>query len=82
MSEYSNESITLTNWEICRYSFDEFKERIVVHTIETIEACTHEVAYPPRQAYMPLQPHKGEPAKKYPFPLDRSFKESPSFLHI
>ncbi|KAI4461014.1 atp-dependent rna and dna helicase [Holotrichia oblita] len=57
-------------------SFDEFKERIVVHTIETIEACTHEVAYPPGQTYIPLQPHKGEPAKKYPFALDPFQKES------
>ncbi|KAK9752493.1 DEAD/DEAH box helicase [Popillia japonica] len=57
-------------------NFDEFKERIVVHTIDTIEACTHEVAYPPGQTYIPLQPHKGEPAKKYAFALDPFQKES------
>ncbi|GJQ66286.1 hypothetical protein Trydic_g17527 [Trypoxylus dichotomus] len=57
-------------------NFDEFKDRIVVHTIDTIEACTHEVAYPPGQAYVPLQPSKGEPVKKYPFALDPFQKES------
>lgn len=57
-------------------SFEELKNRIIVHTIETIETCTHEVACPPGHEYIPLQSNKGEPAKKYPFALDPFQKES------
>ncbi|CAG9817307.1 unnamed protein product [Phaedon cochleariae] len=56
-------------------NFDELKNRIIVYTIDT-DACTHEVACPPRQAYVPLQPSRGEPVKKYPFALDPFQKES------
>ncbi|XP_022900243.2 exosome RNA helicase MTR4 [Onthophagus taurus] len=57
-------------------NFDEFDNRIVVHTIESLESCTHEVAYPPGQTYIPLQPPSGEPAKTYQFTLDPFQKES------
>ncbi|CAH0555487.1 unnamed protein product [Brassicogethes aeneus] len=57
-------------------NFEEFKNRIIVHTIETIESCTHEVACPPGQPYIPLNPSKGEPVKKYAFALDPFQKES------
>lgn len=48
----------------------------MVHTIDSMDACTHEVAYPPGQEYRPLESARGEPAKKYPFALDSFQKES------
>lgn len=57
-------------------SFEELKNRIVVHTIESLESCTHEVACPPGQPYVPLQQPRTEPAKKYPFTLDPFQRES------
>ncbi|KAJ8951031.1 hypothetical protein NQ314_007731 [Rhamnusium bicolor] len=57
-------------------NFEELKNRIVVHTIDTLDSCTHEVACPPGQAYVPLQPSRNEPVKKYPFALDPFQKES------
>lgn len=47
-----------------------------MHTIESLDACTHEVACPPGQSYVPLQPSRIEPAKVYPFTLDPFQKES------
>ena len=44
--------------------------RITVHTLDTVESCTHEVAVPPGQQYIPLGQPPGEPAKTYPFTLD------------
>jgi ATP-dependent RNA helicase DOB1 len=57
-------------------SLEELKNRIVVHVIESMEACTHEVACPPGQEYIPLQTQQREPAKTYPFALDSFQKES------
>ncbi|KAJ8955263.1 hypothetical protein NQ318_000290 [Aromia moschata] len=57
-------------------NFEELKNRIVVHTIDTIDSCTHEVACPPGQAYVPLKPCRGDPVKNYPFSLDPFQKES------
>ncbi|KAL3268299.1 hypothetical protein HHI36_007417 [Cryptolaemus montrouzieri] len=57
-------------------NFEELKNRIVVHTIESIESCTHEVAYPPQQPFIPLVAPRGEPAKTYSFVLDPFQKES------
>nr|XP_053634400.1 exosome RNA helicase MTR4-like [Cherax quadricarinatus] len=50
--------------------------RIAVHIIETFEACTHEVAVPPGEMYVPLQPPKEKPAKSYQFILDPFQKEA------
>lgn len=50
--------------------------RIAVHIIETVEACTHEVAVPPGETYIPLQPPSEKPAKVYPFILDPFQKEA------
>lgn len=50
--------------------------RIVVHTIETLGTCTHEVAVPPNFEYVPLSTRTGEPAKSYPFALDGFQRES------
>ncbi|XP_072388275.1 exosome RNA helicase MTR4 [Diabrotica undecimpunctata] len=57
-------------------NFEELKNRIVVHTIHTVDSCTHEVACPPGYDYIPLQPARGEPVKQYPFKLDPFQKES------
>lgn len=56
--------------EVSDINFEELKNRIVVHTIDTIESCTHEVACPPNQAYVPLKPPRGDPVRVYPFKLD------------
>lgn len=56
--------------DVTNINFEEFKNRIVVHSIESLESCTHEVAYPPGHEYLPLAPMRGEPAKIYPFTLD------------
>lgn len=50
--------------------------RISIHTLETIEQCTHEVAVPPDADYAPLRPYHGPPAKEYPFVLDPFQKEA------
>ena len=44
--------------------------RIAIHTLDTMEQCTHEVAVPPDTEYANLRPYNGEPAKVYPFVLD------------
>ncbi|XP_071455006.1 exosome RNA helicase MTR4 [Hetaerina americana] len=57
---------------------DESQPRIRVHTVETLEACTHEVAVPPDMDYQPLRapPPGSKPAKQYPFLLDPFQKEA------
>ncbi|CAH1957673.1 unnamed protein product [Acanthoscelides obtectus] len=57
-------------------NFEELKHRLVIHTIDTLDSCTHEVACPPGHNYVPMQQSKGEPAKTYPFTLDPFQKES------
>jgi len=48
----------------------------MVHTVETLEACSHEVAVPPNTEYIPLKQRTGKPAKEYPFILDPFQKEA------
>lgn len=55
---------------------DELASQIKVHTIETIESCTHEVAVPPDQEYIPLENKTTSPAKEYKFVLDPFQKEA------
>lgn len=50
--------------------------RIVIHTLETHEGCTHEVAVPPNQEFVPLAQPTTEPAKQYSFILDPFQKEA------
>ncbi|XP_050354399.1 exosome RNA helicase MTR4 [Nymphalis io] len=50
--------------------------RIVIHTLETHEGCTHEVAIPPNHQYAPLTQPASEPAKQYSFILDPFQKEA------
>lgn len=54
--------------------------RIVVHTLETHEGCTHEVAIPPNHEYIPLVQRTAEPAKQYDFILDPFQKEAISCI--
>ena len=49
--------------------------KVKTRTLEALESstghpCTHEVAIPLEQEYIPLRPAAGEPAKTYPFTLD------------
>lgn len=55
---------------------DLLQSRIVIHTLETHEGCTHEVAIPPNQEYAPLLPLTTEPVKQYSFILDPFQKEA------
>jgi ATP-dependent RNA helicase DOB1 len=57
-------------------SLAEMMPRIQIHKLETIEACTHEVAVPPSMSYQPLVVSTGKPAKEYPFILDPFQKEA------
>ncbi|KAK3910367.1 Exosome RNA helicase MTR4 [Frankliniella fusca] len=57
-------------------NLDEISSRIKVHTVETLEACTHEVAVPPNVEYTSLKASTGKPAKEYPFTLDPFQKEA------
>lgn len=58
------------------FSLGDLASRITVHTIETIESCTHEVAVPPGQDYIPLEKKPVQPAKEYKFVLDPFQKEA------
>lgn len=58
------------------FSLEEIACRIKVHTIESIESCTHEVALPPEQEFIPLERKEGKPAKEYKFILDPFQKEA------
>ncbi|XP_014207975.1 superkiller viralicidic activity 2-like 2 isoform X2 [Copidosoma floridanum] len=57
-------------------NLNEIASRINVHSIETIESCTHEVAVPPDQEYVPLEISYKKPAKEYKFVLDPFQKEA------
>ncbi|XP_052894689.1 exosome RNA helicase MTR4 [Anopheles moucheti] len=57
-------------------NLDNIESRIKVHTIQSPEACTHEVAVYPDQKYIPLAPATGKPAKEYAFVLDPFQKEA------
>lgn len=55
---------------------EEVDARITVHTLDTLEGCTHEVAIYPGQQYIPLNADITTPAKEYPFILDPFQKET------
>ncbi|KAG6450511.1 hypothetical protein O3G_MSEX006615 [Manduca sexta] len=57
-------------------NLDLLHSRIVIHTLEAHEGCTHEVAIPPKHDYAPLAPLTSEPAKQYSFILDPFQKEA------
>lgn len=51
-------------------------ERGRVITVETLQACVHEVAIPPNMDYVPLVKSTRAPAKEYKFVLDPFQKEA------
>ncbi len=57
-------------------SLIETAPRLTVHTLDTVESCTHEVAVPPGQDYVPLRQPERDPAKTYPFTLDPFQKQA------
>uniref|UniRef100_A0A8C5PAT6 Exosome RNA helicase MTR4 n=1 Tax=Leptobrachium leishanense TaxID=445787 RepID=A0A8C5PAT6_9ANUR len=50
--------------------------RIKVQAVDTVEGCTHEVALPADDEYLPLKPRVGKAAKEYPFVLDAFQREA------
>lgn len=60
------------------FVFSDYKkvERGRVLTVETLQACVHEVAIPPNVEYVPLVKSTEKPAKEYPFTLDAFQKEA------
>lgn len=58
------------------FSLESVESRIIVHTLETHEGCTHEVAVPPDHEYVPLTAVSGPPAKVYKFILDPFQREA------
>ena len=57
-------------------NFVDMLPRITVHTVDSLEMCTHEVAMPPEMKYIPLVQSNGKPAKEYKFILDPFQKEA------
>ncbi|XP_052870267.1 exosome RNA helicase MTR4 isoform X2 [Anopheles cruzii] len=57
-------------------NLDSIESHIKVHTIQSPDACTHEVAVYPGQKYMPLVAPVGPPSKEYPFVLDPFQREA------
>ena len=66
---------------MCWTRSEEFLNRVVIHSIVTQEACTHDVAVPPGYTYQALLPMSGKPAKEYKFTLDPFQKESILCIH-
>ncbi|XKL61384.1 hypothetical protein PGB90_008441 [Kerria lacca] len=64
--------------EECGEENDEYQkaEKGRVISVETLEACVHEVAVPPDVEYVPLMKSTGKPAREYPFVLDPFQKEA------
>ncbi|XP_058789617.1 exosome RNA helicase MTR4 [Phymastichus coffea] len=57
-------------------NLNEIESRIKVHSIDTLGSCTHEVAIPPDQDYVPLENVTTKPAKEYKFVLDPFQREA------
>ncbi|XP_038074593.1 exosome RNA helicase MTR4-like [Patiria miniata] len=54
----------------------EILPQVKSQTVESIEGCTHEVAIPHDEEYVPLKPSGNKAAKEYPFILDPFQKEA------
>lgn len=76
LKSYSDNLQTFKPIYFIASSFEELRNRILVHPIETTGSCTHEVACPPGHGYTPLLPGRAEPAKTYTFTLDAFQTES------
>ncbi|KAK7824073.1 hypothetical protein U0070_019759, partial [Myodes glareolus] len=57
-------------------SLADLMPRVKVQSVETVEGCTHEVALPADEEYIPLKPRVGKAAKEYPFILDAFQREA------
>ncbi|XP_036265070.1 exosome RNA helicase MTR4 isoform X4 [Pipistrellus kuhlii] len=57
-------------------SLADLMPRVKVQSVETVEGCTHEVALPADEDYVPLKPRVGKAAKEYPFILDAFQREA------
>ncbi|XP_076973266.1 exosome RNA helicase MTR4 isoform X1 [Tamandua tetradactyla] len=57
-------------------SLADLMPRVKVQAVETVEGCTHEVALPADEDYLPLKPRVGKAAKEYPFILDAFQREA------
>uniref|UniRef100_A0A1Z5KUJ9 Superkiller viralicidic activity 2-like 2 n=1 Tax=Ornithodoros moubata TaxID=6938 RepID=A0A1Z5KUJ9_ORNMO len=57
-------------------NLDDYTPHVKVHTVETAEACVHEVAVPEGVEYVPLQTSEKPPVREYPFILDPFQKEA------
>ncbi|XP_059551015.1 exosome RNA helicase MTR4 isoform X3 [Myotis daubentonii] len=57
-------------------SLADLMPRVKVQSVETVEGCTHEVALPADEDYIPLKPRVGKAAKEYPFILDAFQREA------
>uniref|UniRef100_A0A5F9CQ06 Exosome RNA helicase MTR4 n=1 Tax=Oryctolagus cuniculus TaxID=9986 RepID=A0A5F9CQ06_RABIT len=57
-------------------SLTDLMPRVKVQSVETVEGCTHEVALPADEDYLPLKPRVGKAAKEYPFILDAFQREA------
>ena len=68
--EVNQEENSTTHDDKTMFNLVESAPRITVHTLDVVGSCTHEVAVPPGQDYVPLKPPTGEPAKTYKFTLD------------
>ncbi|KAM4634304.1 exosome RNA helicase MTR4 [Polymixia lowei] len=57
-------------------SLADFMPQVKVEQVDTVEGCTHEVALPAKDDYIPLKPRVGKAAKEYPFILDPFQREA------
>lgn len=73
----SEEELIITHKDVIKeITMDAMNNRIAITTVETLEACTHEVANPPSRPYEPLVLPVRPQAKTYPFILDPFQKEA------
>ncbi|KAM6985725.1 exosome RNA helicase MTR4 [Aplochiton taeniatus] len=64
---------TVTNEDI---NLADLMPKVKVDQVDTVEGCTHEVALPANEEYVPLKPRVGKAAKEYPFILDPFQREA------
>lgn len=58
------------------YSLADLMPKVKVRSVDTVEGCTHEVALPVHEEYVPLKTRVGKAAKEYPFILDAFQREA------
>ncbi|XP_043919863.1 exosome RNA helicase MTR4 [Protopterus annectens] len=58
------------------FSLADLMPKVKVQSVDTVEGCTHEVALPAYDEYVPLKTRVGKAAKEYPFILDAFQREA------